>query len=495
MGLNPTLKAKTDKLNKGATTATNGVKKVTTPAKTPAKTIQNSAANAQGAALLKSIGKDTKGLNIGTGTQTAYTPVRNASNTSASLPVAPKSPTGGSAGATTLAVGGARASEYTPTPAKTTSGGGTPRPTNISGNGGTPAPQPGAPQPGVVESTAPEWLNTGGPTAGNGGGGGGADFNSVRQDYANASTEDRATMAAMMEGMLSYIDQMGGQLTSQIKSQMGMDDPETANAIAMIRREAETMHKEMLEDLNAKGLVQSGIYAEAKSRLAESQGMNVSNFVAQRFGDLQSQLNSAMMNIGQMRTQAMSSGMGMVNQNLMADRTQQASMGMQNLSNQLTQRGQDLQNNQWGQSFDWQKQTDQRNFGYTQQRDAVSDQQFGQSLSASQASSGAGNSLGWANFNAEQQASQQYNQQTAYDNANNFLATNSNPATPEEYQRAIQAVNANPMFQDPNTKNYILSQIVKPQQTQQGGSFGDFFRNIGNGSYTPQSNNMPRGRF
>jgi len=341
-------------------------------------------------------------------------------------------------------------------------------------------------------SNEPEWLTTdisGKPASGEGQGGGlSQSFGSVRADYANASVQDQATMTAMMEGMLSYIDKMGGDLTNQIRGQMGMDDPETANAIAMIKREAESMHKEMLEDLNSKGLVQSGIYAEAKSRLAESQGMNVSNFVAQRFGDLQGQLNSAMMNIGQMRISAMSSGMGMVNQNLMQDRTQQAQMGMQNLSNEITTRGQDMQNNQWGQSFDWQKSTDQRNFGYTQERDAVGDAQFGQSLAASKASAGAGNSLGWAQFGAQQDASQKYDQQYAYDAGNQFVANYGSPKTAQEYQSVMNSINANPMFQDPATKDYIISQIVKPQMAPAGNGFSlsNFFNqsNAQTGNHT-----------
>jgi len=380
---------------------------------------------------------------------------------------------------------------YTPTPlgntkaAPSTGGGYTP-PRN-TGGGGSPSPQaPQASQQSTDSSTTliggqevpqdqPQ-LET---NVGSGGGGGsvGQSVSQIRNDYASASVQDQATMAAMMEGMLSYIDKMGGDLTAQIRGQMGMDDPETANAIAMIRREAEGFHKEMLEDLNSKGLVQSGIYAEAKSRLAESQGMNVSNFVAQRFGDLQSQLNSAMMNIGQMRTGAMSSGMGMVNQNLMADRSTQAQLGMQGLSAELTARGQDMQQNQWGQTFDWQKSTDTRNFGYqqatdtrnfdyTQQRDAVGDKQFGQSLSASRASSGAGNSLGWAQFGAQQDASKRYDQQYAYDAGNQFVASYGSPKTPQEYQSTLAMLDANPMFQDPATKDYIVSQIVKPQVAQ-----------------------------
>lgn len=302
-------------------------------------------------------------------------------------------------------------------------------------------------------------------------GGGGGGFTGIRNDYASASAGDKAEMAAMMEGMLTYIDQMGGTVMNQIKGQMGMDDPETANAIAMIKQEADTIYKEMLEDLNSKGLVQSGIYAEAQDRIAKSQGMQVSNFVAQRFGDLQNQLNQAMMSIGQMRVSAMSNNMGMMNSNNMNDRNTMASIGMQGLQNDTQVRGQNIQNQQFQQSFDWQKQVDDRNFDYGQQRDLVGDQQFGQQLAASGV--GSGNNLAAQQFQYMKDQDALYNRNEGFKVAQQIVANP--PKTDAEYATLQYQISYNPMLQDPEVKAYLQNAIQKPvaQQTNTlGGLFG-----------------------
>lgn len=349
---------------------------------------------------------------------------------------------------------------YTPTPNPVTQ--------TTPGNGDTPP-----------ESEDP-FLNSGDPGAPSGGGGGGGGFGGLRNDYAAASAGDKAEMAAMMSGMLSYIDQLGSQVMGQIRSQMGMDDPETANAIAMIREEADSIYKEMLEDLNAKGLVQSGIYAEAQDRITKNQGMQVSNFVAQRFGDLQNQLNQAMMSIGQMKTGAMSSNIGMVNSSNMNDRNTMANIGVAGLQNATTQRGQDIQNSQFSQNFDWQKSVDTRNFGYGQERDAIGDQQFSQQLGAQYAGNGGG--LSW-----EQQQGNLANQYEAYNNAEQFIQTYGQPKTPEEYAQVIRRIDMNPLFGEnvsPGIKDYVKNSIKQPTTTQGGSTFADLF---GGGGYTPAS--------
>lgn len=468
-------------------------------------TAKTNAQNKQGAALLAAQGKDTKGKQVAAPKPVTYSQPKTqpAAGTGLSGNLAKSYVnTGGDAGKYAAmnkqgaalmnapakpATSGGGGSSYTP--ARSTS--------NIAGNGGTPKP---AGQPDLdwlntpQETAAPEWLQTEGPQYTGGGGG----FDSVMSDYRNASAQDQATMAAMMESMLSYIDSTGNQLMNQIRSQMGMDDPETANAIAMIKREAELYHKEMLEDLNAKGLVQSGIYAEAKARIMESQGMNVSNFVAQRFGDLQNQLNSAMMNLANMRVGAMGQNLGIMNQNLLADRTQQAQMGMQNLSNELTRRGQDMSQNQWAQTFDWQKSTDTRNFGYQQQRDAVGDQQFNQSLAASRSSGGGGGLT--PNQAWEQQVYADQLGRQDFGAAQQYVAAFGKPATMEEYNRTVANLNYDPMFSNnPQLKEYVLSNIQKPatQPAGGGGTIGGWLNNLFNDTSQRQSPSLMRqqGRF
>ena len=467
-------------------------------------TAKTNAQNKQGAALLAAQGKDTKGKQVAAPKPVTYSQPKTqpAAGTGLSGNLAKSYVnTGGDAGKYDAMNKQGAALMNAPAKPATSGGGGssyTPSrsTSNIAGNGGTPKPAGQAdldwlntPQ----ETAAPEWLQTEGPQYTSGGGGG---FNDVMSTFRNSSIQDQADIAAMMESTLAYIDANGKQIMDQIRGQMGMDDPETANAIAMIKREAERYHKEMLEDLNAKGLVQSGIYAEAKSRIMESQGMNVSNFVAQRFGDLQNQLNSAMMNLTNMRVGVMGQNLSMVNQNMLTNRTTEAQMGMQNLSNELTRRGQDLSQNQWAQTFDWQKSTDQRNFGYQQQRDAIGDQQFNQSLAASRSSGGGGGLT--PNQAWEQRVyADQLNRQD-FGAAQQYVAAFGKPATMEEYNRTIANLNYDPMFaNNPQLKEYAMANIQKPAPTQQGGTIGGWLNNLFNDTSQRQSPSLMRqqGRF
>ena len=126
-------------------------------------------------------------------------------------------------------------------------------------------------------------------------------------------------------------------------------------ALGVIRQEAERMRNDSLEDLNARGLVQSGVYAEALSRLNSGELTSIQQTIAGQFGDLQNQLNNAMMSLAQSRIQALSGSQGMLNNMLINDRGTQAQLGMEGLGLGLEQRGQDLQNNQFyaGQQNQW----------------------------------------------------------------------------------------------------------------------------------------------
>jgi hypothetical protein len=123
------------------------------------------------------------------------------------------------------------------------------------------------------------------------------------------------------------------------------------NAIKLIRDEAERMRKETLEELNARGLVQSGVYARALADTNTNELSQVQSAVASRFGDLQTQLNNALMSLAQTRIAALGA-----NQNAtvgMMTNTQNniLNAGLAGLNSSITMRGQDIQNNQFNQQL------------------------------------------------------------------------------------------------------------------------------------------------
>jgi len=165
--------------------------------------------------------------------------------------------------------------------------------------------------------------------------------------YGSQSDEGAVAVAAQYSQMVSLLDQLEAQITGQIRSQMNGDDPGLQAAIGVIKEEAARMRDASLEDLNARGLVQSGVYAEALTRLNSGELTSIQQTVASQFGDLQTQLNNAMMSMAQARVSALSGNQTQLNSMLQADRQTQANIGLQGIGYGLEEQGQNLQNNQY----------------------------------------------------------------------------------------------------------------------------------------------------
>lgn len=170
---------------------------------------------------------------------------------------------------------------------------------------------------------------------------------SIGREFASQSNEHAAAVAAQYSQMVTMLDALEAQITGQIRSQMNGDDPGMQAAIGIIREEAMRMRDESLADLNARGLVQSGIYAEMMTRLSNNELTQVQQAVAGRFGDLQNQLNNAVMSMAQARIGALSGNQSQMNSMLMNDRNTQATLGMQGATLGLQEQGQNLQNSQY----------------------------------------------------------------------------------------------------------------------------------------------------
>ena len=169
----------------------------------------------------------------------------------------------------------------------------------------------------------------------------------IGRQYAQQSDEHAAAVAAQYTQMVGLLDQLEAQIVGQIRSQMNGDDPGLQAAIGVIKEEAARMRDEALEDLNARGLVQSGVYAESLSRLQKNELTGIQQTIAGQFNDLQTQLNNALMSMAQARVSALSGSQSQLNSMLQADRATQAQLGMQGVGYGLEERGQNLQNNQY----------------------------------------------------------------------------------------------------------------------------------------------------
>lgn len=123
---------------------------------------------------------------------------------------------------------------------------------------------------------------------------------------AQSDTGAQVLIAAAMESMLTTLGEMESQILGQIRSQMGMDDPALTSAIGLIRDEVSRYRQEMLEDMNARGVAQSGIVLEMEDRIHRNQLSQVQQLVATRLSELQQQLNEAVMSFSSQRLGIMS---------------------------------------------------------------------------------------------------------------------------------------------------------------------------------------------
>jgi hypothetical protein len=176
-------------------------------------------------------------------------------------------------------------------------------------------------------------------------------YKQLQNDARSMGDEGLAMLGAQWDKMVQMLDGVEAQITDQIKGQMNGDDPAMKQAISLIKQEAERMRKDTLDELNARGLVQSGVYARALSDMNNTELTQVQSAVASRFGDLQTQLNNAIMSLAQTRISALGANQNAVASMMMNNQSNVLNAGLAGLNASMTGRGQDIQNNQFNQSL------------------------------------------------------------------------------------------------------------------------------------------------
>lgn len=123
----------------------------------------------------------------------------------------------------------------------------------------------------------------------------------------------KEAMTALQQGyaqMSSTIDATGNAILGTIRQQMGADDPQMAAAIGLIKQEAQKLNNQLLEEMNTRGVVGSGMYAQSLQTLNADTNTNITKFITQRVGDLQTQLNNSMLTMAQLRIGSMTAHEG-----------------------------------------------------------------------------------------------------------------------------------------------------------------------------------------
>ena len=168
----------------------------------------------------------------------------------------------------------------------------------------------------------------------------------LTEDAKSMGTEGLIAISAQWDKMVAMLDSVQAQITDQIKGQMNGDDPAMQEAIRVIKQEAETMRQSTLEELNSRGLVQSGVYAKALSDMNSNELTQIQSTVASRFGDLQTQLNNAIMSLAQTRISALGANQSAAVSMMTNTQNNIMNAGLAGLNAAVTTRGQDMQQRQ-----------------------------------------------------------------------------------------------------------------------------------------------------
>lgn len=133
-----------------------------------------------------------------------------------------------------------------------------------------------------------------------------AQLQGMQYEFMQYGAEGQAALAASYTQMINELNALETQLTGQIRSQMGEDDPQMVAAIGIIKEEAKKLQQSLLEEMNQRGVVQSGLYYQAMENMNKGTMTEIQKMVASRVGDLQTQLNNAILNMAGIRSGIMS---------------------------------------------------------------------------------------------------------------------------------------------------------------------------------------------
>lgn len=181
----------------------------------------------------------------------------------------------------------------------------------------TPPSAPPPPKPPAPPNTGGTTGNTGntGSTGGAGGTGGttGPDYgeliNSVLgqiNQTVNTQIDFAPIFAPLIDQARQELSQTYAQIQELFRSQLNADDPVLQSMFSQIDRAVQQQHSQLLDEMNRRGLLQSGIALEMESRLNQNALNAKEQAAADHFNAIISEMNQALVNLASQRLQIIS---------------------------------------------------------------------------------------------------------------------------------------------------------------------------------------------
>lgn len=199
--------------------------------------------------------------------------------------------------------------------------------------------------------------------SGTGAGGGSDAIGQMQQDLFDiidqSAAQNSNVTAAWLSQMTSTLDQLQNDIIAQYQQQGQEVDPATMAALQQIRDTVNQKRNQLMEDMNRRGLLQSGVWLEEENRLLQGQLNSEEQLLAGRLSDIQNRLTQTMQDFANTRMNIM----GTAYQNEMQNSMWQ---GDQRLGTTWDLINRQDQLNQWGAEYG----LDLDKFGLSQQKEA-----------------------------------------------------------------------------------------------------------------------------
>lgn len=172
--------------------------------------------------------------------------------------------------------------------------------------------------------------------------------------YARESrAESQALVVSWMNKMMAQITQLETQVIERLQQMGSAEDPSIRAAFDLLRTQFDRRRQELLEDLAARGLVQSGIMAEIELRLNENLLSEQERLLATRLSEIESQIMNAIVSFANQRMNVMMWGAqtGVAVDQAALDRIFQAQQNQINTLLNAASLG--LQESQFSRQLDW----------------------------------------------------------------------------------------------------------------------------------------------
>lgn len=198
---------------------------------------------------------------------------------------------------------------------------------------------------------------------GSGSGGGDAAIAQMQQDLFSiidqSAAQNSSVTTAWLNQMNSTLDQLQNDIIAQYQQQGKEVDPATMAALQQIRDTVNQKRSQLMEDMNRRGLLQSGVWLEEENRLLQGQLNSEEQLLAGRLSDIQNRLTQTMQDFANTRMNIMGTAYQNEMQNSMwqGDQRMGTAWDLINRQDQL---------NQWGAEYG----LDLDKFGLSQQKEA-----------------------------------------------------------------------------------------------------------------------------